>query len=115
MGYETYEDQLEDEQDSLGLYQSELTKQIHLRNKQRKEWDAMKKKMAISEEERISKKSKEQQLIEQEEKAEEKNEIEETRVSKRLTSAMTKSALAETSETLKKVVDVLHNQNGNFF
>ena len=43
--YDSYDQQLEDEQDYMGLYEAEISKQIHLRNKQRKEWDAMKNKL----------------------------------------------------------------------
>lgn len=112
MGYETYEDQLEDEQDFLGLYESELSKQIHLRNKQRKEWDMMKKKMEQEQEKKKSKKAEEQQLIDEEEKEEERVEIEETRVSKKLAAAMVRSAAEEPSNVLEKIVEVLQNQNG---
>ena len=35
--YDNYEQQLEDQQDYMGLYESELNKQMHLRNKQKKE------------------------------------------------------------------------------
>lgn len=112
MGYETYEDQLEDEQDFLGLYESELNKQIHLRNKQRKEWDMMKKRMEHDEEKKMAQITKERELVEEEAKEEERIEIEETRVSKKLTSAMVRSALEEPAQALNKIVDVLQNQNG---
>lgn len=96
----------------MGLYESELNKQIHLRNKQKQEWDMMKKKLVLAEEQRKEKAYQDQQLIDQEQREEDRIEIEETRLSKNLVSEMVKSALGEQSSTLHKVVDVLQNQNG---
>ena len=97
----------------MGLYESELTKQIHLRNKQRKEWEAMKKKMAWTEEQTHVKKAQEQQLLDQEHREEERTELEETRASKKVTAAMVETALGgNIAESLQKIVEVLQNQNG---
>lgn len=98
----------------MGLYESEINKQIHLRNRQRREWDMIKKRIASEEEEKRKEKTKEQHLVEQEQREEDRIEIEETRASKNLASSMVRSALAGESDTLQKVVDVLQNQNGNF-
>lgn len=108
--YESYDQQLEDEQDMMGLYESELTKQILLRKRQRQEWDMMKKKKA-AEEEQIQNSNKEEEAN-QEQREEERIEIEETRVSKGLASEMVRTSLGDQGDTLKRVVDVLQNQNG---
>lgn len=99
----------------MGLYQSELNKQIHLRNKQKQEWDLMKKKLQISEEKKQTELSKKQMLLEKEQEMEDQQEVQETDVSKTLSAAMVQSARDhETSHTLQRAVDLLHNQNGNF-
>lgn len=72
----------------------------------------MKKKLVLAEEQRKEKAYQDQQLIDQEQREEDRIEIEETRLSKNLVSEMVKSALGEQSSTLHKVVDVLQNQNG---
>ena len=74
----------------------------------------IKKRIASEEEEKRKEKTKEQHLVEQEQREEDRIEIEETRASKNLASSMVRSALAGESDTLQKVVDVLQNQNGNF-
>ena len=111
-GYESYEQQLEDEQDFMGLYESELNKQIHLRNRQKKEWDMMKKKIAFEEEQRIEQAAQGQNQIAQEQREADRVELEETQTSKNLAAAMLKSSLSLESDTLQKVVEVLQNQNG---
>ena len=98
----------------MGLYESELSKQIHLRNRQKKEWEMMKKKMALAEEQRKQQAVECQNLRDQEQREADRTELEETQASKNLTSAMVRSSLALESDTLQKVVEVLQNQNGNF-
>lgn len=98
----------------MGLYESELNKQILLRKRQKREWDSMAKKMALAEEERQRKRREEEEKLEQERREEDRVELEETRVSKDVCSAMVKSALGRQADTLQKAVDVLQNQNGNF-
>lgn len=97
----------------MGLYESELTKQIHLRNKQKQEWDMMKKKMVIAEERKVQERAREQDVLEKEQREEDRIELEETRISKNLCAAMVKTPLASGAEALQKVVEVLKNQNGN--
>ena len=96
----------------MGLYESELNKQIHLRNRQKKEWEMMKKKIALAEEQRSQQAAQGQDLLDQEQREADRVELEETQTSKKLTSAMVKSSLAHASDTLPKIVEVLQNQNG---
>ena len=96
----------------MGLYESELNKQIHLRNRQKKEWDMMKKKIAFEEEQRIEQAAQGQNQIAQEQREADRVELEETQTSKNLAAAMLKSSLSLESDTLQKVVEVLQNQNG---
>lgn len=112
--FDTEEQHLEDEQDLMGLYQTELTKQIHLRNRQRKEWDMLKKKTLTTQEQRESDNSREEQLLQKEKDDEDKIELQETQVSKRLTNDMLKSARQKDGETLQKAVEVIYNQTGIF-
>ena len=111
-GYESYEHQLEDEQDLMGLYESELNKQILLRKRQKREWDSMLKKLAQQQQQKEKAKLEEEEKLEQERREEDLIEMDQTRVSKDLCSVMVKSALAKEAGTLQKVVDVLQNQNG---
>lgn len=97
----------------MGLYESELNKQILLRKRQKREWDSMIKKMAQQEEEKKKKKAEEEERLQEERRKEDVIEMEETRVSKDVCSAMVKSALGKQADTLQRVVDVLQNQNGN--
>lgn len=97
----------------MGLYESELTKQIHLRNRQKQEWDMMKKKMEIAEEKRVEDKNQEQDAIDREQREEDRIELEETHISKKLASSMVKSALGNGADTMQKMVELLQNQNGN--
>ena len=92
----------------MGLYQSEVTKQSHLKKMQKKEWDMMKKKISEVE------KQKEGNLTDQQTNNDDENriELEETEVSKKLDSAMTKSCIDKKDDTLRRAVDLLHNQNG---
>lgn len=98
----------------MGLYESELNKQIHLRNRQKKEWDMMKKKIAVAEEQKIQEAAEGQNLIDQEQRDADRIELEETQTSKKLASEMVRSSLAQESDSLKKIVEVLQNQNGKF-
>ena len=98
----------------MGLYQSELSKQIFLRNKQKKEWEMMKKNIAHAEEKKREEKSVEQKRIEKEQQEEDLLEINETQSSKKLTAAMVKSSLEKNDDTLQRAVDVIQNQNGIF-
>lgn len=99
----------------MGLYQLELSRQLHLRNKQKREWEMMKKKIEKNNANKETELSKEQEMIEQEQREEELTEIRETNVSKKLATEMVRSARENDAETLKKAVDVLQNQNGNFY
>lgn len=92
----------------MGLYQLELSRQIHLRNKQKREWEVMKKKEAISQE----KKQAQQDLVEKELRAEDAEELQETEISKQLASEMNESARDNSDDTLMRAVNLLHNQNG---
>ena len=74
----------------------------------------MQKKLAKEEEIQLQKNKDQQVAHHEEEKTEERAELEETQVSKNLASAMVKSSLANESETLQRVVDVLQNQNGKY-
>lgn len=99
----------------MGLYQSELTKQIHLRKLQKKEWERMKKKRFLdNQQQQTDLSNKQTAQVESEERAETLRELEETEASKRLASAMVKSSLEMCPNTLKKAVDVIQNQNGNY-
>ena len=94
----------------MGLYQSELGKQIHLRNKQKREWETMKKNM----EKKKMEEARQQALFEKEQQEHDSFELEETENSKSLSSAMLKSARENSDDTLRKAVDLLHNQNGKY-
>lgn len=96
----------------MGLYELELTKQIHLRNRQKREWEMLNKKRVQEEQLQLQKNNDEQIHLHQEEKNEERIEMEETKVSKNLASAMVRSSLGDQAETLQRVVEVLQNQNG---
>ena len=112
--YKTDEQQLENEQDLMGLYESELTKQLFLRNKQRKEWDMMKEKIQAETERKEKEISNQQRLLEQEKRDENRAEMAETDVSKNLANAMLRSSQDDDDDdTLLKIVDVLKDQNGN--
>lgn len=97
----------------MGLYESELNKQIHLRNRQRREWDMLNKNMEIEGEKRKRDISEQEKMLEQERREENRIEIAETEASKTLTQAMVRSSQEDDcQETLLKVVDVLRDQNG---
>ena len=96
----------------MGLYQSELTKQIYLRNKQKKEWEMMKKKMAVAEDRSREKKTGEEERMQRDKHEEDLEELQETRASKKLVSDMVKSALEKNADSLQRAVEVLQNQNG---
>ena len=96
----------------MGLYQTELSRQIHLRNKQKREWDRMKKVVLTKEKEKKS--AKHQELLEKEQKEEDLEELRETEISKNLDSAMVASGRKNSSDILLRAVDLLHNQNGIF-
>lgn len=97
----------------MGLYESEISKQMYLRNKQKREWEVMKKKIALDKE--LSQKSliEQQQVYDQERREEDRLEIRETETSKKLALAMLKSANENSDDTLQRAVELLHNQNGN--
>lgn len=96
----------------MGLYESELNKQIHLRNRQKKEWEMIKKKLALAQEKEKEKSAQGKNQYDQEQREADRLELEETQVSKNLAAAMVQSSLTQQSDTLQKVVDVLQNQNG---
>ena len=62
----------------MGLYQSELNKQMFLRNKQKKEWEMMKKKIATEQEKKKEEKTDDQLRIEKERREDELAKINET-------------------------------------
>lgn len=95
----------------MGLYESEISKQIYLRNQQRKEWEAMKKKYNASPSTRLLPENLERQY-EEEKRADESTEILETQAAKNLATAMMRSARSGLDDTLHKAVDVINNQNG---
>lgn len=99
----------------MGLYESELNKQMILRNKQRREWELMNKKILADEENKKQEHSHKQRLLDEEKKEEDRAEIAETEKSKKLNNAMVKSSQDDDSdnETLSKAVDVLKDQHGN--
>lgn len=86
---------------------------MHLRNKQRREWDAIKKKMQMAEVERKEEVSRKEKMLDHDKMDEDRIELQETAASKQLTTAMVKSARGNSDETLQKAVEVLQNQNGN--
>ena len=98
----------------MGLYEAELSKQIHLRNKQQKEWETMKKKMGA--EKTVS--TAREQHLKDDKLEDDRIELEETNKSKSLASSLLKGALArandeeEDVDVLQKAVDVILNQNG---
>ena len=97
----------------MGLYESELSKQLFLRNKQRQEWDMMNKKIEAEKEKQKKDGSHQQRLIDQEKRDDDRVEMAETEVSKKLTSTMVRSFQEDDNETLGKVVDVLKDHTGN--
>lgn len=96
----------------MGLYESEISKQIHLRNRQKKEWETMKKKQLPTSNGLIPEHVEKQ--LEEERRRDESIEIQETQASKKLAAAMTRSARGGLDDTLQKAVDLLNNQNGSF-
>lgn len=101
----------------MGLYESELSRQIHLRNRQKKEWQAIRKKMENDAAE-ASNNSKNlvpqhvEKQFQEDKRREDNQEMEETVRSKQLASAMMKSANSNHDDTLQKCVEVMNNQNG---
>lgn len=95
----------------MGLYESEISKQIHLRNKQKREWDIMKEKLLASPPKRLMSEELEKQLEEQK-RQQDSQELEETHSSKKLAAAMIRSARGGMDDTLQRAVDVINNQNG---
>lgn len=98
----------------MGLYQSELSKQIHLRKIQQREWESLKKKISLNMQEKEKESNEREFRREQEEREENRTELEETNTSKKLAANMVQSALESRDDTLKKVADLLQNQNGKF-
>lgn len=113
--YDNDEQRLEDDQDFMGLYELELSKQLYLRNKQKREWDMMNKQMKINEELKKQELSSQQAILEQEKKDEDRTEKSETDASRKLTAAMVQSYQKGDHDTLTKVVEVLRDQSGNIF
>ena len=72
----------------------------------------MKKKMILADEEKEEEIARQKELLEGEEREENRIELQETATSKGLVSTMVKSSLQNTGETLQKAVEVLQNQNG---
>lgn len=97
----------------MGLYQSKLSRQLHLRNKQKQEWDMMKKNIEIEKKQIALQLFRQKEMIDQEERDEEDTEIKETELSKKLCSSMVKSSRNNDLDTLQKTVDLLQNMNGN--
>ena len=98
----------------MGLYESELSRQIHLRSRQKKEWHALRKKMEEAAALASNSDDVEKQLLEDKRK-EDSREMQETAASKQLAAAMVNSSTESKDETLHKCVDLLNNQNGKFF
>lgn len=96
----------------MGLYQSELSKQMFLRNKQKREWDAIRKKTEVQNTKRLLSEETETQL-DNERRDDDAIELQETDLSKKLSQSMLRSARCKDEETMQKMVDLLHNQNGN--
>lgn len=101
----------------MGLYESEINKQLHLRNRQRREWESMKKKQIADDENKKRQSSHQQKLLEQERREQDQIEMNETNVSKKLTASMVNACqeAEDDDDVLIKVVEVLRDQNGNFF
>lgn len=99
----------------MGLYNSELNKQIHLRNKQKREWEKMKKAMEGDMQKRMEERARNQSILEQEKRNDDRIEMVETDRSKKLTNAMVYSAQEglAVDETLHRAVEVIRDQNGN--
>ena len=98
----------------MGLYESELSRQIHLRSRQKKEWHALRKKMEEAAALASNSDDVEKQLLEDKRK-EDSREMQETAASKQLAAAMVNSSTESKDETLHKCVDLLNNQNDKFF
>ena len=98
----------------MGLYQSELSKQIHLRKMQKREWDGMLRNISQNAQQKLKDISERQRVHEEEEREGNLREIDETNVSKKLASAMVKSSLENWDDTMQRAVDLLQNQNGKF-
>lgn len=96
----------------MGLYESELSKQLHLRNRQKREWESMKKSMDLAKEKEKEEVARQKELFEQQKKDEDRIELQETETSKNLASRMSKSAHEKSDDTLQRCVEVLQNQNG---
>lgn len=86
---------------------------MQLRNRQKKEWEVMKRKMDHVTEEKKKAFAQQQQIGQQERRNEDRVELMETETSKQLALAMLKSAKENSDDTLQRAVELLHNQNGN--
>lgn len=96
----------------MGIYESELSKQIHLRNRQKREWELMKKKLMEAKEKDQNQIACQEEEEQERRREEDRMEIEETEVSKNLATAMLRSAANRNDDTLQRAVDLLQNQNG---
>lgn len=96
----------------MGLYESELNKQIHLRSRQKKEWGKMKQKIEADIEKNNQEISEQQRRDEQEKIDDDRMELVATTTSKKLTASMVRSAQEKGDDTLLKAVEVLRDQNG---
>ena len=96
----------------MGLYESEISRQMQLRNRQKKEWQALRKKFQNTIPLTSVLPNTIEKHFEEEKKNDDRRELEETAVSKQLASAMMTSSQERSDETLQKVADLLHNQNG---
>ena len=98
----------------MGLYESELSRQIHLRSRQKKEWQIQRKKMEEAAAAKASKPVEIEKQILEDKKKEDIREMEETATSKQLAATMVRSSAASNQvETLQNCVDLLNNQNGH--
>lgn len=96
----------------MGLYESELSRQIHLRSRQKKEWQMLRKKMEAEANSRHVIPEQVEKEIQEEKRKDDQRELAETATSKQLAAAMMRSSTANDDETLHKCADLLNNQNG---
>ena len=74
----------------------------------------MKKRMELDEEEKNAEQARQTERLLQQQRKDDKFEMDQTNASKKLVSSMAESARENSVETLQKVVEVLQNQNVNF-
>ena len=75
----------------------------------------MKKKQAVNKEKISQNLSHQQEQFEKQQREQDMEELRETEVSKNLSNALVLSAQGSSDETMLKVVELLHNQNGMLY